>query len=316
MNNGNVSTQRSGRREFLAQVSAAAVAGLIAGGTSRAAEEPTPAAATLPTVKLGPHSITRLIAGWNPIGGYSYMGHDLDREMKDYFTTAHTVEFLRQCERAGINTHQFSPAGNTAEVLRLVREGGSAMQFFGLHAGREGVKGLVESTQPIALAHHGGVTDSLFREGNSQVVHDYLKAVHDCGVLAGVSAHNPDCIKRAADEGWEADFFMGCFYYLTRPDKPQPDGRPPVVEGPDVGYSFYAADPLEMTAVARQVKQPCFGFKILAAGRACKSQDTVREAFRLAFSHLKPTDAVIVGMYPRHADQPSENAQMVRELCR
>jgi hypothetical protein len=24
----------------------------------------------------------------------------------------------------------------------------------------------------------------------------YVKAVHDAGVLAGVSAHNPDCIKR------------------------------------------------------------------------------------------------------------------------
>ena len=47
-------------------------------------------------------------------------------------------------------------------------------------------------------------------------MHDYVKAAHDCGVLAGVSAHNPDCIKRVADEGWEVDFFMTCFYFLTR----------------------------------------------------------------------------------------------------
>ena len=30
-------------------------------------------------------------------------------------------------------------------------------------------------------------------------MHDYVKAVHDQGVLAGVSAHNPDNIKRIAE---------------------------------------------------------------------------------------------------------------------
>ena len=47
------------------------------------------------------------------------------------------------------------------------------------------------------------------------------EAAHDCGVLAGVSAHNPDCIKRVADEGWENDLFMCCFYYVTRPKEEQ-----------------------------------------------------------------------------------------------
>ena len=60
-------------------------------------------------------------------------------------------------------------------------------------------------------------------------MHDYVKAVHDGGVLAGVSAHNPDCIKRVADEGWEVDFFMTCFYFLTRKmvkkDAGSPDAR-------------------------------------------------------------------------------------------
>jgi len=75
---------------------------------------------------------------------------------------------------------------------------------------------MVESARPIAMAHHGGVTDRLFAEGKSREVHDFVKQAHDCGVLAGVSAHNPDCIKRIAEEGWEVDFFMACFYFLTR----------------------------------------------------------------------------------------------------
>jgi len=140
-------------------------------------------------------------------------------------------------------------------------------------------------------------------------VHDYVKEVHDRGVLAGVSAHNPDCIKRIADEGWEVDLFMTCFYFLTRK-----------TAGPSetlhVGYPFYAADPETMTAVVRQVKQPCLGFKILAAGRMGTSQQTVREAFRYAFEHIKPIDGLIVGMYPRFFDEISANARYTAELGR
>ena len=111
-------------------------------------------------------------------------------------------------------------------------------------------------------------TDALFREGKSGQVHDFLKAAHDLGTLAGVSAHNPDCIKQIADEGWEADFFMTCFYFLTRTKKPETGAKSPrLLDGPTVGYPFYAEDPLVMTRVARQVKQPCLGFKILGAGR-------------------------------------------------
>jgi len=33
---------------------------------------------------------------------------------------------------------------------------------------------------------------SLFAEGKASVVHDYVKAAHDAGVLTGVSAHNPE----------------------------------------------------------------------------------------------------------------------------
>ena len=70
------------------------------------------------------------------------------------------------------------------------------------------IKKVIKDTGPVAIIHHGGVTDRLFREGNSREVHDFVKRVKDAGVLAGVSAHNPDCIKKVADEGWDVDLFM------------------------------------------------------------------------------------------------------------
>ncbi len=302
--------ERTGRREFLSRVSAAATSGLLIRGAAEAAD---PSPAPLPTIALGRHRVTRLIVGSNPISGYSYLGKEIDREMKAYFTPEHTLAFFQQCEREGINTHQFSPASKATETYRALREQGSTLQLIGLHSERQDIKKMAETAKPIAIAHHGGVTDRLFREGRSSQVRDFVKAVHDQGLLAGVSAHTPDCIKRIADEGWDADFFMTCFYYLTR-DKPPggPAKTLPVLEGPTVSYTFYKPDPLAMCEVIRQVEQPCLAFKILGAGRRCASQKTVREAFQFAFTHIKPGDAVIVGMYPRHFDQAHANAEYTR----
>jgi len=263
-------------------------------------------------MQLGPHRISRLVAGSNPILGYSYLGPHTDRHLKEYFTVERTVEFLDDCERAGITAHQFADPERALPYLRRLRERGSKLQFICLHGQREKIRQAIDLTQPMAMVHHGGVTDQLFAEGKASVVHDYVKAAHDCGVLAGVSAHNPDCIKRIADEGWEVDFFMTCFYFLTR-KRGKEDAEVPTLE---IAYPFYKDDPKVMTEVVRQVKQPCLGFKILGAGRLCADQPTVRAAFQFAFENIKPTDGVIVGMFPWCFDEVSANAQYTRELGR
>ena len=90
---------------------------------------------------------------------------------------------------------------------------------------------------------------------------------------------------------------------------------PPIVTI-QIGYPFFASDPMAMTKVIQQVDQPCLGFKILAAGRMCDSKTKVEEAFKFAFEHLKATDGVIVGMYPRYHDQIQQNAQYARQFDR
>ena len=186
------------------------------------------------------------------------------------------------------------------------------MRSICLHSGRERVKAAVEELRPIAMAHHGGVTDRLFRAGKSQEVRAFVKEAHDRGVLAGVSAHNPDCIQRIADEGWEVDFFMTCFYFLTR--KATAKAARQATQTLEIAYPFYRADPLAMTKVIRQVKPPCLGFKILGAGRLCSSQQVVRKAFQFAFENIKPIDGVIVGMYPKFFDEVQANAGYTRQF--
>ncbi|MBM3853516.1 MAG: hypothetical protein FJ399_10215 [Verrucomicrobia bacterium] len=297
------------RRCFLAQIAGLAAVATIPHrpADARAATAAPPA---MPTLQLGPHRLSRLVAGSNPILGYSYSGPHADRQMKSYFTPERTIEFLQNCERAGITTHQFSDPDRALPYLRPLRERGTRMTFICLHSQRDKIRDAVDRTQPLAIVHHGGVTDRLFADGKAGEVHDYVKTAHDCGVLAGVSAHNPDCIQRIADEGWEVDFFMTCFYFLTRPRVHKDTPIPQL----DFGLPFFRDDPKVMTRVIRQVKQPCLAFKILGSGRLCANQPSVRAAFQFAFENIKPTDGVIVGMYPWIFDEVGANARFTREL--
>jgi hypothetical protein len=297
-------------------VGAGTGAALLAGTTVAprlAAAEGAAATATqdlLPTVQLGNHRVTRLIAGYNPIGGYSHSSDHLSRYMRDWFTAERTAEFLGQCERAGINTWQYDHTDKTVEAIRLARENGCGVQLVCLHADRPSTPlSEVMKHKPLAIVHHGGVTDGLFRAGKAEQVHDFVKRVHDAGALAGVSAHCPDHIKRIADEGWENDLFMTCFYHVTWPREEMQKKLSKV----PVGEPYFESDPDEMTAVVRQVKQPCLGFKILAAGRRCGSPAAVEDAFKYAFARLKKSDAVIVGMFPIYSDEVSANAELARK---
>jgi hypothetical protein len=259
-------------------------------------------------ITLGSHRISRLICGSNPILGYSYMGQHTDQQMREYYTPERTVEFLLKCEKSGITTHQ---ASSRHDYINLLRERGSGLKIISLDSGQENIRETISIMKPIAIVHHGGVTDRLFAEGNSSIVHDYVKAVKDSGLLAGVSAHNPDVIKQIADEGWEVDFFMTCFYYLTR--KHEMEDHTSII--PVGSYNFFKDDPLAMTKVIRQIKQPCLAFKILGAGRLCSGEDKVRAAFQFAFENIKPTDGVIVGMFPWFFDEIGANAKYVQEFA-
>ena len=79
------------------------------------------------------------------------------------------------------------------------------------------------------------------------------------------------------------------------------------------GEVYLEEDPPRMFAAMRRTDKPCLAFKILAAGRLSDSEIGGRGVPR-TFRQIKPTDAVIVGMYPEYEDQPAQNAQWVREF--
>jgi hypothetical protein len=302
---------RVNRREFMAQAGLCSAAVAAAAGAADGLDAPPKPIELLPTIQLGRHALTRLITGYNPVGGYSHATSNLSTHMREWFTVERTVEFLKHSEEEGINTFQFDPSDKVEKVLDALWNTDSKLQFICLTT--ESFGGLsparILELKPIALSHHGGVTDSLFRSGEAQKVHDFVKKAHDMGVLAGVSTHNPDNLKRMADEDWENDFFMACLHHLTRTREEMQKELGQIT----FGEPFVESDPPRMTAVIRQVEKPCLAFKILAAGRRCDSQDAVGEAFRWAFENIKKTDAVIVGMFPQYQDEVALNAAFARK---
>jgi len=320
-----VSAQPSGcessRREFLKGATSVAV-GMLAAPLGKG-EGP----ALLPTVALGPHRVTRLIAGGNPLFGYSHFSWLLDRPMREYFTDQQIVQFMLDCEKAGINTWQSNYPQPLERQLPLIRDAGCRIQWIALadtgDVGKYSPRAVdiiaaarkcvvrAAREKPIAIAIRGIETDQLWKDGKIDALRDFLNQVHDLGFPAGVSAHNPAAIEALETKGWPIDFYMACFYRVTR----SPEEFQQEIGVLPVGETYLGADPERMCRVIRQVKPPCLGFKILAAGRKCESSAQVREAFEFAFENLKPTDAVIVGMFPRFTDQISENARFIREIC-
>jgi len=266
----------------------------------------------MPQVPFGKHFVSRLILGANPINGCSHLSRFANLQMKRFFTTERILDLLKHCEALGINTWQSDPIN--LDVYRMFREQGSKMQFISLgheDSDPQTIDQLV-SAGTIGIAHHGEVTDRLWKNGEIELAREYCKKVRDAGVMVGVSTHMPVVVKHILDEGWDVDFFMCCAYerHRTRQELRTLLGDIPI----PVPEVYLESDPPRMFEVMRQTEKPCLAFKILAAGRLCDRQETVELAFESTFQQIKPNDAVIVGMYPEYEDQPAINAGYVRKF--
>jgi hypothetical protein len=299
------------RRDFLQATGLAACV-----GAAPAAGPPAKAAPLLPTVKLGPHRVTRLILGGNPIYGHSHFNKLLSQHMTDWHTPRRVVDLLKRCEKAGLNTWQNSYADRTLKDLDRYRKAGGTMHWLCL--GKPDWDKFPEhiddaaKRKPIGISPHGALSERLHREKRLTALTDLLKRIRDKGVLVGLSAHDPALIELAEEKGWDVDYYMCCLYYLTRPRK---ELQKLLGDTLPLGEIYLPSDPPRMFQTIRAVKKPCLVYKVLAAGRRVDGKAEVKKCFQTVLDNIKPTDALIVGMYQQFGDQVGDNAAMVRELC-
>ena len=299
------------RRRFLQ--SAAGLGGALALQKGAGAEEaPAP---LLPTVKFGKADITRLIIGSNPLYGYSHFNRIFDKQMLEFYTQDKKMEVLKSAERNGIGTWQVHYNNQPlADYLRYREEGGKMnlvlLADFELMKNPKILPEVVAKMKPLGVGHHGNRTDDRFRTGEKWKVKEFCKMVRDTGVMVGVSAHNPAVFDTIESEDWDVDYYQACLYRVSRTAE---EARAEFREAP-VGEAYMEKDPERMCKMIRATKKPCLAFKVFGAGRTIDSPEAREKAVRFALANIKPTDAIIVGMYPRYTDQVRENAELVRRI--
>ena len=303
------------RRDFLETTAAvAAGAALAARAASAASAAPPASSSEIPSVALGPHRVTRLIVGANPIYGHSHFNNQYSTVMTEFHTPERVMELLQHCQRSGINTWQNSFSERTISDVERFRSEGGRLQWLLLGKPdwdqEPGIIDRVARHRPIGIAPHGALAERLHRQGKTKVLLDLLKRIRQTGALVGLSTHNPALMELSEEKGWDVDYYMACLYYLTRPKEEFEKmlGEPPL------GEIYLLSDREKMLKTVRAASKPCLIYKLLAAGRMVGSPRSVRDAFQHVLGKIKPTDAVIIGMWLRFGDQVAQNAALVREF--
>jgi hypothetical protein len=256
----------------------------------------------LPKVKIGSLEVTRLIVGGNPFSGISHQTDSRDWEMRDYYTAQRIKETWKECEKVGINACVTRLDNHMMRLRReYVNEGGKLLWIGQTAPEMASLENNIRSARTFgasAVFIQGATTDKYFKEGRAEELRKPLALIRELGMVPGIAAHDPDVHRRAQDMRLDIDFHMVCFYRVQ--------GRQGQIYAPNDPDERFVPEDREIAGkLLKELIKPCLAYKILAAGR-----NDPKEAFRFAFAHAKPTDAVVVGVFTK--DKPDMIAENVR----
>ena len=258
----------------------------------------------LPRVDFCGMAVSRLIVGGNPFSGIGHQHPGLDQELKDYYTVARIKDVLSQCEEVGINTAVLRADNHIMRLLHEYwNEGGKIRWFAQTAPERASVADNIRqarSAGAAAIYIHGGVADRMQEQGRLDELREPLALIRQLGLPAGIAGHQPKTHLDAQDMGLPIDFHMVCFYNIT--------GRRGRIDVADTGARYRPEDRERAAKLLAELHKPCIAYKVLAAGR-----NDPCEAIPFAARHLKPTDVIAVGFFPKH--RPNEIREDVEILC-
>lgn len=259
----------------------------------------------LPKIRLGTLEVSRLIAGSNPISGFSHASAERSRQMLEYFTVDCIKAHLHACEAHGITALVARADRFVMRVLAEYWREGGRIEWITQTAPemRDPLANIRQAKQAGASAIfvHGGEVDQLFKDGKEEEIRARLELIRSLGLPAGVAAHEPQNHLELQQRGFPIDFHLVCMYNLT-------GYRGKATVEPEEVFD-HADRAIALTAL-RQLEKPCIAYKVLGAGRLTPEQGLadVREA-------LRPTDGVLVGMYPPdHPDIVGDNVRRIVAL--
>jgi hypothetical protein len=168
----------------------------------------------------------------------------------------------------------------------------------------------IAGMKPIGIYHHGSETDKLWQSGDIDQVEEMLKVIRQTGVQVGLGTHIPEVVDYAESKGWDLDFYMTCLYNLSRSKEEEEK----LASGPFEGELFWDPDRERMLKRVRATDKTCLIFKVYGASRHCGSELQMEKALRLVRDYAKPSDCLIIGMFPKYSEQVMQNAELVRKV--
>ena len=257
----------------------------------------------LGNIRIGQLSVSKLIIGGNPFGGFSHQSPEKDLEMRRYYTTCRIKETLKRAEELGINTHIGRADHHMIRLLLEYWDEGGAIQWIGQQCPligdiNMGISNAIAGGAKACVLH-GGLMDFLVAQNQLDEVPPAIARIRDAGMPAGIAGHNPKVFEWAEDN-LDVDFYM-CSYYNSAPR----DERAEHVAGME--ERFESEDRDIMVRLIQDLSKPVIHYKVLAAGR-----NDPEGAFAFVANHLRPQDAVCVGIYTK--DHPAMLEQDVELL--
>jgi uncharacterized membrane protein YphA (DoxX/SURF4 family) len=238
----------------------------------------------VPHSRIGKLEVSRVIMGGNLIGGWAH-ARDLlyaDKLVKAYHTDRKVFDTLRLAEQCGINTFLTNP--QLARVINAYwrREGGKIQFISDCGYKNDVIAGVKLSVDVGAHACyvHGGIADTLAKEGKVETIGRALDLIRQNGLPAGIGAHQLETVQACVSAGLSPDYWVKtlhhCDYWSARKD----------VQNDNI----WCVNPEETVAFMAALPQPWIAYKVLAAGAIHPN-----EGFKFALRN--GADFICVGMY-------------------
>ena len=252
----------------------------------------------IPSTRIGDLEISRFMIGGNPFSGFSHQSMERTRAMLAWYTDERIVETLFQAQALGLTTCLMRGDDHVVGVLRQYWDQGGTMHWVAQTDSRSprAVDGALYCLDHGASACylHGGVMDHYVAQERYAEIAAFIECVHGAGLPAGLAGHKPIDFTWA-EANVDADFYMVCYYNPADRDlRPEHD--------PEATERYEPADREARVAIIQTLERPVIHYKILAAGRL-----SPQEAFAYATAHMRPQDAVVVGVYTE------DNPNMIAE---
>ncbi|MFA9389844.1 MAG: DoxX family membrane protein [Prolixibacteraceae bacterium] len=258
----------------------------------------------LPKGKIGPHEISRLIAGGNLIGGWAH-SRDLiyvPSLFKAYNTEKKVFETLMLAEQAGINTINIGFPSNpllqkykkvTGSKIKIITQVGPDMDNNDIYKYIN--KGIDYGVDIIQI--QGNWCDWLVRDHKIEVIEKMMSHIRQQGYTAGLASHTVDSLIACEEQGIIPDYYMKTMHHDQYWSAHPMENRVPFeVDGTNYldhnkfHNNIFCLFPERTVEFVKRAKVPVMGFKVLAAG-AIEPED----GFKWAFEN--GADFICVGMF-------------------